>query len=119
MVRAMCGVQLKDRIRSMDLIFMLGLNETMDQLAMANSVQWHGHVLRREDYHVLRRAIDFEVRGQRKNGRTWKKAGCGRKCEGWFEKGRCTLPIKVDCRRKQDYCWVGVNLAMLICWGYY
>ena len=25
------------------------------------------------------------------------KAGCGRKCEGWFEKGRCTFPIKVDC----------------------
>ena len=36
---------------------------------------------------------------------TWKKqveeeTGRGRKCEGYFEKGRCTLPIKVDCRRK-------------------
>ena len=29
MVRAMCGVQLKDRKRSMDLVFMLGLNETI------------------------------------------------------------------------------------------
>ena len=29
--------------RSMDLI--LGLNETMDQLAMANSAHWYGHVL--------------------------------------------------------------------------
>ena len=38
MVRAMCGVQLKDRKRSMDLMFMLGLNKTIDQLAMANSV---------------------------------------------------------------------------------
>ena len=41
------------------LLFMLGLKETMDLLAMANSVRWYGHVLMREDGHVLRRAIDF------------------------------------------------------------
>ena len=66
MVRAMCGVQLRDRKRSMDLMFMLGLNE--DKLAVANSVRWYGH--------VLRRAFDFEVEGQRKKGRpnrTWKR----------------------------------------------
>ena len=40
MVRAMCGVQLKDRKRSTDLMFMLGLSEIIKQLAMANSVQW-------------------------------------------------------------------------------
>ena len=68
MVRAMCGVQLKDRKRSMDLILVFGLNETIDQLAMANSVRWNCHVLRREDGHVLKRAIDFEVEGQRRKG---------------------------------------------------
>ena len=76
MVRVECGVQLKDRKRSTDLMFMLGVNETMDQLAVANSICWYGHVLRREDGHVLRRALDFEVEGQRKKGRakrTWKK----------------------------------------------
>ena len=76
MVRAMCGVQLKGRKRSMDLMLMLGLNETMVQLAMANSVRWYGHVLRREDSRVWRRALDFEVWGQRKKGRskrTWKR----------------------------------------------
>ena len=51
----MCGVQLKDRKRLMDLMLMLRLIETMDQLAMANSVRWHKHVLRREDGHVQRR----------------------------------------------------------------
>ena len=50
-------------------MFMLGLSETIDQLAMANSVRWYGLVLRREDGHVLRRALDFEVEGQRKKGR--------------------------------------------------
>ena len=57
-------------------MFMLGLNETMHQLAMANSVCWYSHVLRREGGHVLRRALDFEVEGKRKKGRlkrTWKK----------------------------------------------
>ena len=45
-MRAMCGVQLIDRKRSSDLMLMLGLNETIDQLAIANSVHWYGHVLR-------------------------------------------------------------------------
>ena len=60
----------------MDLMYMLGLNETMDQLAMASSFRWYGHVLRREDGHVLRQELDFEVEGQGKKGRpkrTWKK----------------------------------------------
>ena len=55
MVTAMCGVQLKDIKRSTDFMFMLGLKETIDQMATANSVCWYGHVLRREDVHVLRR----------------------------------------------------------------
>ena len=68
MVRAMCGVQLKGRKRSTDLMFMLGLNEIIDQLAMADSVCWYGH--------LLRRALDLEVEGQRKKGspkRTWER----------------------------------------------
>ena len=63
-MRAMCGVQLKDGKLSTEL--MLGLNETIDQLAMANSGGWYDHVLRRGDGHVLRRV---EVEGQWKKGR--------------------------------------------------
>ena len=48
---------------------MLGLKETVAQLTMANRVRWYCRVLRREDGHVLRRALDFEVEGQRRNGR--------------------------------------------------
>ena len=46
-----------------------------------------------------------------------KKAVGGRKYEGWFDKGSCTLPFKVDCWRRQDCCWVEVNLATLTYWG--
>ena len=47
---------------------MMGLNETIDQLAIASSVHWYGHVLRTEDGHYLRRALNFEIEGQRKKG---------------------------------------------------
>ena len=76
MVKAMCGVQLNNRKRSKDLMLMLGLNVTIDQLAMSNSVRWHGDQLRREYGHVLRRALDFEVDGKRNKMRprmTWMK----------------------------------------------
>ena len=43
---------------------MLGLSEIIDQLAMALNVRWHGHALRKEDGHVLRKALDFEVESQ-------------------------------------------------------
>ena len=46
MVRAICAVQLKDIKRSKDLMLMLGLSETIDRLAMVNSVCWYCHVLR-------------------------------------------------------------------------
>ena len=55
---------------------MLSLNETIDQLAMANSVHSYGHVLRRKDGHILKRALDLEVEGQRKKcrpKRMWKR----------------------------------------------
>ena len=53
----MCGIRLKVRKRSMDLMFTLGLNETTGQLAMANSVRCYGH--------VLRRALDLKVQGRK------------------------------------------------------
>ena len=53
---------------------MLDLNETIDQLAKANSIRWHGHVLRKDKNNFLIRALDLRVRGTRKMGRpkkTW------------------------------------------------
>ena len=94
MVRVMCGVLLKDRKIPMDWMSMLSMKETMDQLVMANSVRWYGHVLRREDGHILRRALYFEVECQRKKGRpkrTWKKH---------FEEES----MKVGLRRKDALC---------------
>ena len=49
-------------------MLVLGLNETMYELAMTKSARWYSHVLSRE--------LDFEVDGQRNKSwpkETWKK----------------------------------------------
>ena len=82
-------------------MFMLGLCETIDQFAIANSVCWYGHVLTRENGHVLRRALNLEDEGQRKKRRrksTWK--------------GQV-----VEESVKVDLLLVEVNLDTLTSWG--
>ena len=76
MVRAMCGAKLADRKNTQDMMDMLGLNPTIDKMAKASKVRWLGHVLRKEDGDVVRNALEFNVKGQRKRGRlkrTWRK----------------------------------------------
>ena len=66
MVRAMCGAKLIEKKGTEDLMEMLRLKETVVQMATANGVRWYGH--------VLRKALEFEVKGKRKRGqpKTWK-----------------------------------------------
>ena len=47
MVTAMRGVQFNDRKRAKDLMLTIVLKETTHQMAIANSVHLHGHILRR------------------------------------------------------------------------
>ena len=42
------------------------MKETVVQMAKANGVRWYGHVLRRDDGYVLRKALESEVKGKRK-----------------------------------------------------
>ena len=65
----MCGAKLMAKKRTEDLMEMLGLKETVVQMAKANGVRCYGHVLRRDDGHVLRKALEFKVKGKRKQGR--------------------------------------------------
>ena len=76
MVRATCGQKAVDRNTTEEQMDMLGLNDTIDQLATANEIRWYGHVLRNDDDSVLRVALNLEVSGKRKRGRpkkTWKR----------------------------------------------
>ena len=92
MVRAMCGAKRMEKKSTEDLMEMLGLKETVVRMAKGNVVRWYGHVLRRDDGHVLRKALEFEVKGKRKRGRlkkTLEDASGEGEQERWFgEKGR-------------------------------
>ena len=68
MVRATCEVQFQGRKIAKDMMLIV-MKLYIIQLTMANSGHWNCHVLRTEDVNVLRRALDFEVEGERKKGR--------------------------------------------------
>ena len=65
-MKNVCGVKLMDKKSTKDLMKMLDLNETIDQLAKADSVSWYGHVLRKDKNNFLRRALDFKVEDKEK-----------------------------------------------------
>ena len=67
MMRGMSGVQLK--CKKEPRMLMVGQNETIDQLAMANSVCVFHRVMWREDSLTLKIALQFEDEGQRRKGR--------------------------------------------------
>ena len=76
MVRLMCGVKLVDGKNTEDLMKRLGLKETLDKMAQANGVRWYGHVVRRDEESILKKAMMLQVNGQQKRGRpkqTWKR----------------------------------------------
>ena len=58
---------------------MFVFNERLDQLIISNSVHWYDHVLRIENGHVPRRALEFEVEGMVNNG--WLKRTCKKQVE--------------------------------------
>ena len=61
MMRAMCGVKIIEKRKSQGLMSLLGLKDTLDGLARESGVRWCGHILKRDNGDVLRRALEFEV----------------------------------------------------------
>ena len=68
-VRVICVMHFKNRKRVMDLMLIFCLNEATNRLAVESSVCWYVHMLRREDGHVSRRALAYEVNVQGKKDR--------------------------------------------------
>ena len=100
------------------LMEMLGLEGRVEQLAKANGVRWYEHVLRREEDHVLRKALEFEVLGKRKRGRPKKKwrerivEECERVDLGErdaFKSGKVEGGSQGGC-----YIWCGLSSATLV-----
>ena len=90
-------VQLKDMIRVKELLQVFGLNDAMDQVAVANS-ELMDHMLCIEDDHSLRRTLGsclnvkgIEVKEENGMGR-W-----GGIQDGLFDQEDVLLSIKLDC----------------------
>ena len=47
----------------------MGLEETLDGLVRTSRGRWYGHILKRNSYDELRKALDFELVGRRERGR--------------------------------------------------
>ena len=100
MVRSMCGVKLVDRKNMEELMEMLGLKETLDRMAKANGVSWYGHVIRRDDDNILKKAMMVEVNGQRKRGRP--KMTCRRQVKESVKKVGLKIEIAADRTRQRE-----------------
>ena len=62
------------------------------QSRVSGKQRWYGHVLRKEDSYVFRKALDIEVEDQRRKERP--KRRCRKQVEeecGRFVQGRCVL----------------------------
>jgi len=75
MVRWMCDVKVKDKVSSKQLKDRLGIDDIISILQQ-NTLQWYGHVLRKEDNDWMKKCMEYEVDGSRPRGRpkrTWTK----------------------------------------------
>ena len=78
-------------------------------------MRWYGHVLRRDDGHVLGKVLEFEVKGKRKRGpprKTWKmhvEKESSHEC--WFEEAGCKESREMESGSWRDCCQSGVNPA--------
>jgi hypothetical protein len=88
MVRMMCGVKLRDRKISSELMSMVGLSEDIVILVRKSRLRWYGHVMRRDEGVGIRRVLEFEVAGE---------IGRGRPPMGWLR--RDDAQVRVAWRR--------------------
>jgi len=77
MVRWMCGMKPQDRVPSKGLRERLGLDDIIWVLQQ-NSLQWYGHVLRKEDNDWMKKCMEYEVEGARPRGKPKKMRDCGK-----------------------------------------
>ena len=103
MVRMMCGVKLRDRKRSEELMALVGLDENIVALVRRLRLRWYGHVLRSGEGDGIRRVLEWEVEGA---------TGQGRPRLGWkeqVEKDRVKAELRVvdagDRSVWRDGCW--------------
>ena len=69
MVRMMCGVKLRNRKKTSELMSMLEMSEDIVTLVGQSRMRWYGHVMRRDVTVGIRKVLDVDVAGKVGKGR--------------------------------------------------
>ena len=75
LVRWICNVKVKDRVPGKELRERLGIDDII-LILQQNRLQWHGHVLQKEDTNGVKKCMEYEVEGSRPRSRpkrTWRE----------------------------------------------
>ena len=68
MLRWMCGVTRRDKIRNETIRGTVKVREISDKI-QESRLKWYGHVMRRDEQYVGRRVMEMDVQGRRRRGR--------------------------------------------------
>ncbi|XP_068209245.1 uncharacterized protein [Palaemon carinicauda] len=74
MLRWLCGVKRRDKIRNEVIMGTTGVRELSDKI-QESRLSWYGHVMRRDEHYIRRRLMKMEVTGSEKERGT--KANLG------------------------------------------
>ena len=79
MLRWMCGVTRKDKIGNEHIRGTTRVAQDSKKIT-ERRLNWYGHVIRRDDEHILRKVLRADIPGKRKRGRpkTRRKGACQR-----------------------------------------
>jgi len=112
MVRWMCNVKVKDRVRCRELSERLGIDDII-LILQQNRLRWYGHVLQKEDTDWVKKCMKYEVEVSRPRGwpkRTWTEA-VHKDCQAYnlnredaMDHSRCKKLIKIGW---WSWWWVG------------
>ena len=69
MLRRMLGVTRRDRLRNKEVRERTGVQENIVKVVERSKMRWYGHVVRKGERDVVRRAMDCPVMGKRNRGR--------------------------------------------------
>ena len=72
-LRRMLGVTRRDRLRNKEVRERTGVQENIVKVVERSKMRWYGHVARKGERDVVRRAMDFPVMGKRNRGRQPRK----------------------------------------------
>ena len=76
MLRWMCGVTRKDKIRNEQILGTTRVAQASKKIT-ERRLNWYGHVMRRDGEHILRKVLRADITGKMKRGRPktrWKDA---------------------------------------------